>query len=475
MIRFHARMVVTLVLLLPQIRVCAQNAPSAPQRPWVVDTGTKLDLPPRSVGPPALDPLKVYSLPELVDLAEQNNPETRVAWEAAKARSADLGIAKASLYPTLAAAVLAQSERNNIFFAPTYYQQIEETFSPAFSLDFVIFDFGRRKDEIAASKMDLLAANFQFNDAHRRVIFQVMQAYYRVLNARGLQNAAEANLKNAETVQHAAEARLDHGLATLPDVLEARSAAAQADYDLQAAIGAAEIAHGDLTTAIGFSPTISLQVVGIESLTIPADLTDTVETSIDRALIQRPDLMQRVAQIRAADSEVKALRTAYLPTITLDGSTALPRSSAEQANYPGTFYSTQGIWSARLGLSWTIFDGLARENRISRAKADQRQAMAELNATRDQVENQVWSAYSMARTALRQQKAAAALLAAATESYNAALESYTYGVRSQIDVVSAQRALASARTADVTARTQLLTSVAALAFQTGDLLHSKVP
>jgi outer membrane protein TolC len=126
-------------------------------------------------------------------------------------------------------------------------------------------------------------------------------------------------------------------------------------------------------------------------------------------------------------------------------------------------------------LSWTIFDGLARENRVSRAKAEQRQAIAELNATRDQVENQVWSAYSMARTALRQQKAAAALLAAATESYNAALESYTYGVRSQIDVVSAQRALASARTADVTARTQLLSNVAALAYQTGDLLHSKVP
>ena len=153
----------------------------------------------------------------------------------------------------------------------------------------------------------------------------------------------------------------------------------------------------------------------------------------------------------------------------------LPRSAGEQNNFTDTFYSTQGVWNARLGLSWTIFDGLARESRVSRAKAEQRQATAELNATRDQVENQVWSAYSTTRTALRQQKAAAALLAAATESYNAALESYTYGVRSQIDVVSAQRALASARTADVTARTQLLSGMAALAFQTGDLLHAKVP
>ena len=112
---------------------------------------------------------------------------------------------------------------------------------------------------------------------------------------------------------------------------------------------------------------------------------------------------------------------------------------------------------------------------MARAQADQKQAAAEVDAIRDQVENQVWAAYSNARTALRQQRAAAALLAASSSSYEAALQSYNYGVRSQIDVVSAQRALAAARTEDVSARTQLLTTIAALAFQTGDLLHPKGP
>src|SRR3954451_867581 len=124
MIRFHARTVVTLVLLLPPKISFAQKAPPAPERPWVVDEKTRMELPPRPVPIPAMDASKIYSLPELVNLAEQNNPETRVAWEAAKPRSAYLGIAKSSLYPTLAAAALAQSERNNIFFAPNFYQQI---------------------------------------------------------------------------------------------------------------------------------------------------------------------------------------------------------------------------------------------------------------------------------------------------------------------------------------------------------------
>jgi outer membrane protein len=458
------------VLLVAAI-AAAQRAPLVPNQPWQGN----LKTPPRSTPALVPDPAKVYKLSELINLAEQNNPDTRVAWENAKVRAAELGISKATLYPTVAAAAMAETVRTKILFAPNYIRQTLYSFSPALEVDYTVFDFGRRLDEIAVSRNNLLAANFLFNDTHRKVIYQVMAAYYRVLNAKGQEDAAEANLKNAQTVQQAAEARLELGLATLPDVLEARSAAAQADYDLQAALGASEIAHGDLATSLGVSPTGQLQVESIQGLTIPQDLNVTVETSIDRALAQRPDLMQRVAELRGAASEVKAAKSVYFPTLSFEGAGGLSKVYGEQDQLPGVYSPNQEFWDAHFSLTWTLFDGLARENRLARAKAEQKQAAAEVDAMRDQVENEVWSAYSTARTALRQQKAAAALLEAASSSYNAALQSYNYGVRSQIDVVSAQRALAAARTADVSARTNLLTGVAALAFQTGDLLHAKGP
>ena len=454
----------------------AQKAPPAANHPWDASLAKQpMKAPPRQAPSPILDPTKIYRLSELINIAEQNNPETRIAWENAKARAADLGIAESALYPTLAATALAESTRVDIFFGSTFNRQTVETFSPVFMLDYIIFDFGRRSQEISISRNNLLAANFQFNDVHRRIIFQVMQAYYRLLDTKGQQDAAEANLKNAQTVQQAAEARLQNGLATLPDVLEARSAAAQADYDLQAAIGATEIAHGDLATALAVAPVSQFQVESIQGIKMPDSIGDTVESSIDEALAQRPDLMQRVAELRATEAEIKAARKNYFPTLNVDGSAGLARSYGEQIHLPGVYSPTQETWDARLTLSWTLFDGLAREHRLAKAHADQKQAAANFDSLRDQVENQVWSAYSTARTALRQQKAAAALLEAATESYNAALESYNYGVRSQIDVVSAQRTLADARTADVTARTQLLTGLAALAYQTGDLLYGKIP
>jgi outer membrane protein len=473
MMRSLFKLVTMLGVLLAGQIAGAQRAPASPSQPW--QPTMQATAPARSAPAFAPDPGKTYTLPELINIAEQNNPDTRVAWENAKARAADLGISKASLYPTMAALVVAQSVRDNLFFAPNYYRQTVETFSPALEVDYTIFDFGKRTQEIAISRNNLLAANFLFNDTHRKVIFQVMAAYYHVLDTKGQEDAAEANLKNAQTVQQAAEARLQLGLATLPDVLEARSAAAQADYDLQAVIGASEIAHGDLATALGISPTTPLQVESIQTLTIPEDLTVTVEASIDKALAQRPDLMQRVAELRAAHAEVKEAKSAYLPTLTIGGAAGLAKNFSAQDQAPGIYSANQEFWNARFSLTWTLFDGFARENRLARARAEQKQAAADVDAMRDQVENQVWSAYSTARTALRQQKAAAALLDAASSSYNAALKSYSYGVRSQIDVVSAQRALAAARTADVTARTQLLTGVAALAFQTGDLLHTKGP
>src|ERR1700753_4495064 len=109
---------------------CAQTAPVSPQQPWQGTTNLP-SPPPRSAPALVPDPSKVYTLPELINLAEQNNPETRVAWENAKARAADLGVSKSTLYPTVAAAVVAQTVRTYILFAPNYIRQTLHSYAPA--------------------------------------------------------------------------------------------------------------------------------------------------------------------------------------------------------------------------------------------------------------------------------------------------------------------------------------------------------
>jgi outer membrane protein len=119
-----------------------------------------------------------------------------------------------------------------------------------------------------------------------------------------------------------------------------------------------------------------------------------------------------------------------------------------------------------------LFDGGARKGRVTQAQADMRAAEAQTNLKKNQIADEVWTAYSNLNTAFRQHRAAVALLEAANQSYNAALESYKYGLRNLLDVTAAQRSLAQARSADVFARTQVLTALADLAFTTGESIQA---
>jgi outer membrane protein len=409
-------------------------------------------------------------LAELIDLAETHNPETQLAWERARAQAAALGVARSELFPTLAAAALSQTSRQETYLGTRYYRQTFQDFQGALDLNYTVFDFGARAGRIDASKAEVLAANFEFNDTHRSVIHRVEQAYYQLLNASGQEDAARASLSNAQVVQQSAEERLKNGLATLPDVLEARSATAQAEYELQAVLGAEEIAQGNLATALGTSPTATIHTETLKELPTPGSIDDSVDLAISRAFAQRPDLMRLVAEIRSSNARVKEARAAYYPSLGINVNPVAQTLDGLQQTLP--WGQTAGLTGGlSLSLNWTVFDGGARKNNVVQAEANVRAAEAQARAARDEIANQVWDAYSNLNTAFRQRLAATELLRAASQSYDSALESYNYGLRNFLDVTAAQRALAQARSTDVLARTQVLIALADLAFRTGDSIQ----
>jgi outer membrane protein TolC len=452
----------------------AQSAPRASDGIWQPRDVQSLEherpvTSPESGNP---DPDKTYTLAELIDLAEQHNPATRVAWEQAKSRAAALGIARSALYPTLSAVALAASIRQAALIGEYFHRQTLGIFQPVLHVEYLVFDLGGRSGEIDAAKAELLASDFAFNDTHRRIIDQVASAYYRLLNAEGQREAAEVSLENAKTVDEDAGARLANGLATKPDQLEAAAAQAQADYDLQVAVGAVDIAGGDLATAIGFAPGTVFKVQNIDQLRLPSAIADSVDQEIERAFSQRPDLLQQLARLRAADASIRQAKSAWFPSLSFEGDGGLARAYGQQDLLPG-HYAQAEVWTAQLTLKWTLFDGARREYRIAQAEDDKKAAQAAIDSLRDEIANEVWAAYSDVQTALRQEKAATALLTASQQSYEAAHEAYGYGVRNLLDVVSAQKALAAASSEDISARTQLLFQVTNLAFRTGDLIQTQ--
>lgn len=468
LVEMRSKIRVMLLLQWGALAVYAQQAPPSPDKAWPVSGGPhfRADLAQTSAPGAALAGDHPYTLAELVDYAERNNPETRITWERAKQRAADAGIARGALFPTLAAMASASINQYSQFLGKFYHEDTG-VFPAALNLNYTVFDFGARSSKIDQAKANLLVADLEFNDTHRQIIFDVAEAYYQLLDAMDQEGAAQATLKDAQTVQEAVEARLANGLATLPDVLEARAATAQAQYEVASIQGLEEIGRGALAAILGAPPSSNLRVEDDSTVSLPESAEEPVETFMQRALAQRPDLLAQVAKIQSADAGIRQARSAYYPVLGFSASWGHTNAFGQQRLDPEV-HSSIYPYQLQVKLNWNIFDGGARENELARARSAEREAHAQAALSRDQIEREIWTAYTNLKTARKQKDAADALLQAAEQSYSAATESFQAGVRTFIDVTTAQRDLARARTAQATARVKLLASFADLAFRAAD-------
>jgi outer membrane protein len=426
-----------------------------------------------------LDASHTYTLTELIDLAEQNNPRTRIAWERARQRANELGIAKSAYLPVIVFQAIGGDQRTISPFPkalePRGYNMVEiPIVQPELELQYLLYDFGTREAKVDAALAEKIASGANFVQANQDVAFRVATAYYRLLTAQERLQATRETLKTGQTTQDAAEAQLANGRSTVPDVLNAKAETSQDVFDMESADGDEKIARVQLAEAVGAEPSPDVNIDAMTNAPLPEDLTVSIEELIDRAIKDRPDLAAQAADIRAADDRIRVAKGEYRPRITLTGNGA--QTSIWPSPDAGSLgQASQPTWAAILGVEWRVFDGGARRNELAAAQSKKREAQDELTEKRDQATREVWTAYIAFRTALRKQQAAVSLLEAANESYGASLEAYKYGVKNLIDVVTAERQLAQARLSGVSARSQLFLEAVDLEFVTGNLLRSLPP
>jgi len=424
-----------------------------------------------------LDAKHAYTLAELIDIAEHNNPATRIAWERAKQTADQLGIERSTYYPVLAAVATFAATRSIVpepkALVPSGYVTTDmPVVQPEVTLQYLLFDSGRRKAKVDAAIAQTLAAGANFMKANQDVAFRVASAYYQLLTAEEALQAAKDTLKTAQTTQDAAETQLRNGRATLPDVLNARAETSQAVFDEESADGNVKITRVALRDALGVEPSPEITIDAQSGDALPQSLTSSIDELVNQALADRPDLLAQTAEIRAAGSAVRAAQADYGPRF------GLAASAAQTSIWPTASFGQLGsaskpTWSAAFQLEWRIFDGGARRHGLLEAKSKQREVQYTMTQKRDEATREVWSAYILFRTALRKQEAAVALLESANTSYSASLEAYRYGVKNLVDVVTAEQQLAQARLSGVSARSELLLKAVDLEFVTGNLLRGR--
>jgi outer membrane protein TolC len=427
-----------------------------------------------------VDPARAYALDELIDIAESNNPRTRVAWEQAKQAAARVGRSRSAYYPQLAgAALFGNSKFINPFprpLAPHGFTMVEMPVADAgLALEYTIFDFGHRRAQLDADKAGQLAAAANFERANQDVAYAVVLAYYRLITTQEKLEAIRQILETARTTQAQAEAQLANGRSTLPDVLNAKSGTARAEYDLASSVGDDAAARVALREAIGVEPSESIAVAKPATMPAADEVSASAAALVEAAMKERPDLASLAEKLRAAQEELKVARSSYRPTVEFAAKGSVQSIWPTVSKQYGSSLAdtTQFVWSTDLKIHWDFFDGGLRRSAVLARSSEERAAAEELREKRDSITREAWTAYLQFRTATRQQQAAETLLQAATTSYEASLDAYSYGVKNLIDLVNAESQLAEARLAAVQARSAVLSSAANLGYATGEMLRTK--
>jgi outer membrane protein len=444
----------------PSVGGVAGVSPS-PDVAWTPPRETRVShAAPHPAVPPDLEQrLRRLTLADVVDLGLRNNALTQLSWANARAAAAAYGSERGAYFPTIDGDITGT--RLKTVASQGRSAVTQSVLSPSLSLSYLLFDVGGRSGNVGAAKNTLLAANYTHNATLQGVVLQIQTAYFEYIANRALLGAQRTTVAEARANLAAAEERHRVGVATIADVLQARTAASQAELAAETTDGNVQTSRGALALSLGIPANLPYDVDSTAGQPPVSVLADSVDALIARAVDARPDLAAARAEFAASRSQVSAARANRLPSLVLNGTggrtytTSLPQG--------GNNYTVS------LGLRIPLFAGFSRiyDQRQAAAQSDAAGARADLLG--QQVIFQVFSSYHSLQTAARRVRTAEDLIASAEQSSEVALGRYKAGVGSVLDLLSAQTALADARAQQVLARLQWNTSLAQLAHDAGIL------
>jgi outer membrane protein TolC len=400
------------------------------------------------------------SLADLLDLALSRDPTTRAAWHEARAARAAAGASRADFLPRLD--VAGSLERRQSPAGAGAPETTATTGGASAALTWLLLDLGQRSAALRASDRLAQAASLAHRAAVADLILAVQEDYYAYLAARALVEAQAATVAQATTSLAAAEDRRRAGVATVADVLQARTALSQARLVLQEIEGGALVRRGRLAATVGLPPTAELEVGALAAPGEVGPAVPRVDALLDEAARRNPELAQARALAGAAEARAEAAAREGLPTLS-------GVAGAGRTWYVAPEEDPADAWSAGIVLRFPLFEGFRTRFEALAAREAASGARARADATAQGVAVSVWTSYQAFRTAVRRVETSADLLASATSSVEVADARYKEGVGSILDLLNAQSALALARAEEVLARTDFFLSLARLTRAAGRL------
>jgi outer membrane protein, multidrug efflux system len=303
-------------------------------------------------------------LQELIRTALKQNYDLQLATERINAARAQLAVTRSSLFPQASGNANFNGGKENT--EQSTYNFLTLTADAAFQLDF----FGKLRRATEASRAELLATEDARQVVVLTLVSDVANDYFTLLQL-DLQLAITRDTVNTQTDSvKLTQLRLDHGVATKLDVLQAQQVLDTANAqvpDLERQIAQEEDA---LSILLGNYPQDIARGIPLVEQTLPPEVPAGIPSSI---LERRPDIREAEQVLIAANADIGVAKAQFFPQISLTGGGggAFGRDSL----FPGTYPSQIGIYSYGAQVSQPIFTGGALKGNLHLAESQHQQAL----------------------------------------------------------------------------------------------------
>jgi multidrug efflux system outer membrane protein len=369
-------------------------------------------------------------LQELIRTALKQNYDLQLATERINAARAELAITRSALFPQVSGNGTFSGGKEGTF--QTKFNFLTLTADAAFQLDF----FGRLRRADEAARAQLLATEAARQTVILTLVSDVASDYFALLELDLQLQITRDTVKTQTDSVKLTNLRLDHGVATKLDVLQAQQVLDTANAalpDLERQIAQEEDA---ISILLGYYPQGITRGLPLVEQALPPEVPPGLPSSL---IERRPDIREAEQMLVAANAEIGVAKAQFFPQVSLTGSGggAFGRSSA----FSSLMHSQLGLWSYGAQVSQPIFTGGALRGNLRLAESQDRQAVIVYRQTIQRAFGDVSDALigyqKFHEVRLRQQDSVADL----QESVRISTLRYRGGTTTYLEVLDGQRSL----------------------------------
>jgi len=399
-----------------------------------------------AAGPASADTAaRPITLAEAVALADKNAPAVIQAQGQQRTSAAGVRAAYAAFLPSISLSASAsrqvpvqqgQTRVENgqvVTLAPEAW-----SFNRGLGANMDLFVGGRRLFELGQARAQALVANVNVLSQRFASALAVKEQYFGVLAARESEQAAHAQLEQAQEQLSSVMLQLRARTVTRSDSLRAEILVHNARLAVMLARTAQSQASASLTRAVGTPYLVT--AASEESLDVTTLALD--DPALRALALEGPGVRQAQASLDGARAALRGAWTTYLPSVTASYSRS--GSATGTAFDPtGEDYAYSG--AVRLSLSFPVFEQLQRVQQVTQARVARDDAEAQLRDARLAALETLTQALGSFHAAAERVATQQATVGAAEEDLRMQKEKYEIGAATLLDVLTSQTTLDQAR------------------------------